>query len=91
MTLNVSRANGIRLISQYFSKSVLRLMGIIEAPELQVPVVEPNTAKKRKRIELDVKKENPTCEDIKPSRKALLAARLKELEVSTCLNSCDLC
>jgi hypothetical protein len=66
-------------------------MGIIEVPELQVPVVRPKSEKKRKFSEPGVKEEDLGPEDVKPSRKALLAARLKDLEVSTCLSSCDLC
>jgi hypothetical protein len=66
-------------------------MRIIEAPELQVPAVQPKSEKKRKLRESGVKEEDLGPEDVKPSRKALLAARLKDLEVSTCLSSCDLC
>jgi hypothetical protein len=64
-------------------------MRIIEVPELQVPVVQPKAEKKRKMSESGVKEEDlGPPEDIKPSRKVLLAARLKDLEVSACLCAC---
>ena len=57
-------------------------MRVIEIPRLQVPVVQPKSEKKRKMSESGVKEEDLGPEDVKPSRKALLAARLKDLEVS---------
>jgi hypothetical protein len=63
-------------------------MRVIEVPELQVPVVQPKSEKKREMSVCGVKVEDPGPVDAKPSRKALLAARLKDLEVSSCLNTC---
>jgi len=51
-------------------------MNIVDLP------AQPDTSKKRKRSDLGAEGEIVTVEDTKPGRKALLAARLKELEVS---------
>jgi hypothetical protein len=49
-------------------------MGIIKAPEPIAPVIQAGPSTKRKR--------STTSEDIKPDQKAVLAARVKDLEVS---------
>jgi len=52
----------------------LELMRIVEAPEASVPVIVAGPSMKRKRI--------ATLEDVDPDEKEMLAARVKELEVS---------
>jgi len=64
---------GEGLTSQYRTRPVLELMGVIEASD-HVPVILAGPSTKRKR--------DATLEDTKPTHKALLAARVKELEVS---------
>ena len=66
-------------------------MGLIAVPEPPGLLPVPGSAMKRKRSEFGVKEEDLASEDIKPDRKALLTARLKYLEVSIYLSSCDLC
>jgi hypothetical protein len=49
-------------------------MKVIEAPEYVVPVAQAGPSTKRRRT--------TTSEDVKPNHKAILAARVRELEVS---------
>jgi len=49
-------------------------MRIVEVPEPVVPITVADPSMKRKRT--------ATSEDVKPDHKAMLAARVKELEVS---------
>lgn len=56
-------------------------MNIVEAPRPLMPI----QPFKRKRSGSDAKEGDPAAEDIKPDRKALIAARVKDLEVSGCL------
>lgn len=64
-------------------------MNIVDVPP--VPVQDPDLLDKRKRDEDNDKKPALTLEDVKPTRKALLAARLVELEVSNKSACRDLC
>jgi hypothetical protein len=50
-------------------------MRVIEAPEPIIPAAQAGPSTKRKRT--------TTSEDVKPDHKAVLAARVKELEVSS--------
>ena len=59
-------------------------MKIIEAPETSDPAMQLDSAKTRKRTGCGMNEEYPCSKDIKPHRKTLLAARLKDLEVNTC-------
>ena len=52
----------------------MELMRIVEVPEPVEPVIPAGQSMKRKRT--------ATSEDVKPDHKAVLAARVKELEVS---------
>ena len=57
-------------------------MNIVDALVPQSPAAHPGASRKRKQTDLSTEGEIETVEDTKPARKALLAARLKQLEVS---------
>ena len=86
MTFNVGKgvnqSNRDSLISQYRTRPVLEIMNIVDALVPQSPAAQPGASRKRKQTDLSTEGEIETVEDTKPARKALLAARLKELEVS---------